>query len=530
MTSAAGTAADAPGDGGDSTDPSGEPPVDGRRATASNAGNAGRETPTRYRNVRGSFALGVVVLAALFREEWRLHTTLFGGARFLAVPAVLGAFAVFAAAALAETGTAASAVAAGLHVFAVGFGLYAGTAGFAGSDMLEDVFGDLSFLLGTAATLPIPRRVLFGLFLLKDAVYYGVAFVLPMALAVVGLEGLSASTPLAVAALWLSLWLAFVVGMTVTVAGIAARTRGVPSVAIAGLAGLGAVGLWATGEQGAALDLLVTAGRGPLAAVGAAGVAAGVGIAALAAYDPTHEPPSRTSPERFERLRRRLPSADPLVAKAVLDLSRSSGGFAKPFVSVGILFVLVAGLLGVVEAITGVAPAPGIFFGGVLGLSAFTTYNWLTQFDDVAAYLAHPVSVADVFRAKRTAFVLVGAPTVALPYAFAVGWFGATPVDALAGAAVLVGYSLYYYGLTVAVAGFSPNEFLFDGARFSAFGLGVAIVLVPTLVAAFAVVPPTLPVAAALVIASLVLGAAGVGLSSRAAAHWSDRYLAGTAR
>ena len=472
----------------------------------------------------------LVITRALVREEWRLHARLFGGWRFLLVPVVIAVAAAGGARALVVADTQPESIVLGVHLFAIGFGLYAGTAGFAGSDMLEDLFGELSFLLATTETLPLSRRLLLGLFLIKDAAYYGLLFVLPMAAAGVGVVGLSVSTPFVLGALWLSLWLAFVAGMTVTVTAIALRTRGVPSWVILAAVAFLAIVIRETDATGTLLSFFVTEGRGPVAPLTLATAVTILGTLALSHYDPTHEPPTRTRDERFVRLEDRLPTSDPLVVKSVLDLGRSSGGFAKPLVSVGILFALVAALVGVVESITGLAPAPGIFFGGVLGLSAFTTYNWLTQFDDVESYEALPVSIEAVFRAKRDAFVMVGAPTVALPYLLAVVWFDATGLDALAGAAVAAGYSLYYYGLTVSIAGFSPNEFLFDGLRFASFSIAVAVVLVPTLVVGFAVVPPTSSVVIGLVVSSVCLGALGVSLSQWAGGHWSARYRAGTVR
>jgi len=172
----------------------------------------------------------------------------------------------------------------------------------------------------------------------------------------------------------------------------------------------------------------------------------------------------------------------------------------------------------------GVGSHNGEILGGVLGLSAFTTYNWLTQFDSLEAYLTYPVSVADVFRAKRIAFVLVGSPTVAVPYLAAVVWFEATLLDAVVGAILLAGYALYYYGLTVYIAGFDPNEFLFDAVRFATFTVGVAVALVPTLVAGFVVVPPSLELAAALSVGGVVMGVVGIVLSSRAGPRWERRY------
>ena len=473
------------------------------------------------------FLTDLTVFATLFREEWRLHAELFGGRRFLLFPALLAALSAAGAFALAETGTTTSEVVAGLHLLGFAFGLYSGTAGFAGSDMLENVFGRLTLVLSSAETLPLSRRRLLGAFLLKDALYYGGLFVLPMALGIVPLVGLSASTPVTVLWLWCSLFLLFTAGMAVTVAAIAVRTRGVPAWAIGGAFGLAAVTAWWSGEYGVVWNVLVVYDGSLAQAVGLAAATLVVGTVALTGYDPTYSRPSRTASDRFARLDDALPTdGEGLVAKTLLDLARSSGGVVKPFVSAGILLALVAFLVGVVNAITGIEPAPGIFFGAVLGLCAFTTYNWLTQFDSVEEYLAYPVAVESIFDAKRTAFVLVGAPTMALPYLVAVVWFEATLPDAVAGAILMGGYSLYYYGLTVYLAGFSPNEFFFDALRFGAFTLGVAVPLVPTLVAGFVVVPPTPPVVATLAASGLVFGAIGVALSSRAGPRWSVRYRA----
>ncbi|WP_408957916.1 hypothetical protein [Natrinema sp. 74] len=488
--------------------------------TSDSASPAG---PTR--NGSGAGLSTPRLLAILFREEWRMHTELFGGWRFATFPVVIAVLTVGATVALLETGTDPGTVVGGLHVLALGFGLYSGTAGFAGSDMLENVFGELSLLLSSSTMLPLSRRRLLGVFLLKDALFYGVAFVLPMALSSAVLEGLSASALPSVALFWLSLCLVFAAGMATTVALIAVRTQGVPPWAIGLAIGVAVIGGWVTGSLGSVRAVFVPIDGSAIAAGGLAVGTVAVATVALAVYDPTYGRPSRTATDRFARLSGTLPlENDALVTKTLLDLARSSGGVWKPFVSSTILLALVAALVGVVDSITGIAPASGIFFGGVLGLSAFTTYNWLTQFDSLEAYLTYPVSVEDVFRAKRIAFVLVGAPAVAVPYLAAVLWFDATVVDAVVGAVLLAGYALYYYGLTVYIAGFDPNEFLFDAVRFATFTVGVAVALVPTLVAGFVVVPPSLELAAALGFGGVVMGIVGIVLSSRAGPRWDARY------
>ncbi len=477
----------------------------------------------------------------LWLEEWRLHTSLFGGRRFYAFPLVIAALVSLGSLALLETGYSSASILLGVHLTVLAFGFYSGTAAFAGSDMLENVFGDLSLLLGSGHTLPLSERRLLGHFLCKDALFYAITIVFPLSLVVVALEGLTLETPIAVFVTWLSLSLVFTAGMAVTLALIALRTRGL-SLRLSGLSVLGVVGLWALSAyttllppleppaqlQGLGLHQLVLSEGtlwGWLAVFGGTAI---LSLAALRIYDPEYSQPARSGSGRlrFETLES-LPGSGPLVNKTLLDLVRSSGGLWKPIVSVTILLAVVAFLVTIVREITGIEPALGVFYGSVLGLSAFTTYNWLTQFDAVESYLTYPVRVEAVFRAKRVAFYLVGLPTMTLAYAVAVLWSRPPALDVLTGFVLLIGLAQYYYGLTVFIAGFDPNEFLFDGVRFVGFTLGVACVLVPTLVVGFVVVPLSSAVAAGLSTLGVVAGVSGYWLATRASGRWATRYRHG---
>jgi len=234
------------------------------------------------------------------------------------------------------------------------------------------------------------------------------------------------------------------------------------------------------------------------------------------AYDPTYRRPDRTAPDRFGRL---SGWTGPLVAKRLLGVARSGGGLWTVVFSGGIVFVVVAFLLSTVPAVTGRTPATGVSFGALLGLTAFTTYNWLTVPDDVAFYQVFPVTVADIFDATVVAYLSVGLGY----YALALALYGTTLVDAVVGLVFLLGLSLYLYGVTVFRTGFSPGEFLLDTLLFAAFTAAVAVPLVPVLVAGF-VLPATPATSGALAVGAGALGAAGVVLARRAASRWTARY------
>jgi len=483
------------------------------------------------------------IFVEMVREEWRLHSHLFGGGRFAAFPVLIAVLAAGTTALLVVTGTGATTVIAGLHALALVFGLHTGSIGFVGRDALRNLLGDVTLLVFSARTLPLSREQLLAVFVCKDVVFYALLFLLPLSVgtgaALLGVPTAAASAggpsaaasavgPAVVTAvgLWATLTLTFVLGLGATVAGIGLAGRGVPGVALLG--GLLAAGgaAWAAGVDVVAYTPYgaYLAGTPPRIAASVALVLATFAVGAVT-YDPTGRRPARTAGPAFRRWWRRI--GDPLAARTLLDVHRSSGGFGKVVFSAAILFGATAALVDLAGQITGVAPSVGVSFGAVLGLSGFTTYNWLTQSDDVDSYRVHPVAVPAVFAAKLRAFLLLG-PLVGLGfYAVAVAWRGARALEAVVGAALLVGVACYIFGTTVYLAGLSPNEFLFDTALFAAFGAAMVVPLVPILVVGFALTPVPVALLAALGVGSVVLGAAGFALYRRAVPKWERRYRKG---
>ena len=467
------------------------------------------------------------VLVEMFREEWRLHGRLFSGRRFAAFPVLVALLVTGATGLLVVTDTSPGTVLAGLHALAFVFGLHTGSIGFVGRDALRDVLGDLTLLVFSARTLPLSRRRLLGVFVAKDAVYYALLFLLPMAVgalpALLGAPALltADSVPATVVLLWATLTLAFVLGLGATIAGLGITRRGVPGTAVfavlvasIGAGWLGGLDVAAYTPYGAFLVPSV-----PRFGALVLAVAAVFAVAAVT-FDPAVRRPARTVDPAFRRWSARL--GDPVATRTLLDVHRSAGGFGKVVFSAAVLFGVTAVLVDLAGRITGVSPSAAISFGTVLGLSGFTTYNWLAQSDDVDSYLAHPIAVADVFAAKFRAFVLLG-PIVGLGfYALALVWRGGPLREALVGAALLVGVACYVFGVTIYLTGLSPNEFLFDPALFAAFGVAVVVPLVPVLVVGF-VIAPSPSTLGALAVVGVALGAAGVALFRRSIPEWSRR-------
>jgi len=464
------------------------------------------------------------LFAGMVREEWRLHAELFGGRRFAAFPLFVALIAGAAVVALTETGTSIGAVVAGLHALVFAFGLHTGTIGLVGRDAMDNLLGEVNLLVFSARTLPVSRRRLLVHFLAKDAVYYSALFVLPAALAflpaVAGGEFGAAQVPL----LYLSLTATFVLGLVVTLALLGLSSRGVAGWLVAGALAAAVAAAHVTGvDWVSATPYALFRSPSPAAVAGTIGSVGAAAAIGLAAFDPSTSTPTRSVEPSFERWRARFGDETGLTTKTFLDVARSEGGLWKVPFSGGVIFGVCVGLVELAGRITGVEPSTGATFGALLGLSAFTTYNWVTQYDDAESYLQYPLSLDALFVAKRRVAALVGLPTAVAYFAIAAVAFDARPVDAVAGLLLLVGFHQYLLGVTTYLAGFDPGEFLFDTVLFAVFTVAVAATLVPPLIVGLMLAPLSGTALAALAGAGVLMLAVGELAYRRAVDRWTDR-------
>lgn len=465
------------------------------------------------------------LFVAMLREEWRLHATLFGRRRFAAFPIFITVLTAGGVALLQYGGIALSTTIAGIHALAFLFGLQTGTVGFVGRDAMRDLLGEVTLVAFSSRTLPIGRRATMGVFLLKDLTYYAGLFLTPLTIAFVPSVLAGDLTAATSAILWVTLLWTFALGIAVTMTLVSVTTRGrvgryvlVGSAVAIGLAWVAPVDLVAVTPYALfRAPSLVTAALAlaPTPLLGAIGVWL---------YDPTDVESDRTARSLFTPWHRRLApllgDEEGIATRSLLEVHRSSGGFGKLLFSGGVLFVVSAFLVELVAPLIGSEPSTGVTFGALLGLTAFTTYNWLTQFDDVETYRGLPVPMTAVFEAKFRAFVAVAIPIGVALLGIAVAWLGGRPAEIAVGAVLLIGLQVYLFGLVSFLSGFSPNEFLFDTVLFIGFAIAVAVPLVPALVVGLVMAPVSIALLGGLTVEAMAVSSVGLWLKSRAAPRW----------
>ncbi|MFC6732866.1 MULTISPECIES: hypothetical protein [unclassified Haladaptatus] len=457
----------------------------------------------------------------MVKEEWRLHSRLFGSKRFALFPLFIALVCGVSYWFLTLTGTTLDGIALGLHAVVFFLGLQVGTIGFVGRDALKNLLGDLTLLVFSARTLPLSQRRLLATFLVKDLVYYAFLYLAPVVLAYAPFALQVGHSPLRVLLLWVTVAEVFGIGVALSFAAAAVATRGRAALGLF-LLTVGALVVYAQ----APLQTIFSLGLSERATLLGAGIGVVVLIAlsafGLVLFKPRAGSTHRTPSTRLAGLKNRIPGRDPhLVARAVTDVGRSSGSFWKVVISAAVIFGTTAFLLDKVAEATAIRPGAGIALGTLLGLGSFTTYAWVTQFDDAREYLHYPITLTRVFRAKFYAYLLLTIPVSLCFLLIAELGFNVTSV--LSGFVIFPLVSVYVFGVTAWLTGLAPNDLLFDTPRFVLFGVAIALVAVPLLVASLAhSVSPLLTTGIAVVLAALA-AVLGWVLLNRAGPRWDVR-------
>lgn len=451
-------------------------------------------------------------------EEFRLHAQLFGRERFFVFPVFTALLVGSGVWLLGFTGTSLETVIAGLFALVFFFGLQVGTIGLVGRDAMRDVLGDVTLLVFSARTLPVSRRRLLATFLAKDLVYYVVLFLSPIVVGFLPVALAGGMAPVEIALLWVGIAATFALGAagSLALAGIATRSK----LAVGAVLGAIVAGIVFVPETALTLTPYgVYATPTVKSALASAGTLAAVTVAGPLLF----EPPDSGGTRRIESERYRQLTAlgGGLTARPLLEVVRSSGSIWKVALSLGVLFAVTALLLDRIVAATGIEPAAGIAFGTLLGLGTFTTYNWLTQFDDPREYLRYPESLSAVYAGKQRAFLVLSLPIGFGYLAAAAVWYPAA--DLLLGIVVFPLVSVYVFGVTAYLTGLSPNDLLFDTVLFGIYGLALALVAVPLLVASL--VHSEFPLYADLtaIVLSVVAALVGIAVARRSGPRWHER-------
>ena len=418
----------------------------------------------------------VDLFLAMMKEEWRIHSTVFGGIWFGLFPCVIAVFAFigsltlpFFAGAVPYTTVALLAL-----IFFLLAGVMVGSFGLMGREFMNRRFGQASLIAYASRSLPVSEQRIFAAFLVKDTIYYILLYIFPFTV------GFAAATPFIsldpgyILLAFVSLTLAFLIGLSAVcfLSTLYARSIGLLAGAVVALAALAFAAL----PLGAAAifppySFFLTPGLGPLSlSLLLILVPAAISVLFVTVDYPDRTKRCRNNLDPLADLLRPLGS-EHFIAKDALDLLRSEGGAGKIVFS----FVLPVGLIWVCLGIL-VRFTPGIdpllMFAVLLGVISATIYNWLTEFDSFSSYTFLPVEVSQVIDGKLKSYALLSLLPVVLIVVVAAVSSGAGAV--LPALATLIPVSAYTLAVTVYLTGLHPNVMLYHAGVFVRYVLATS--------------------------------------------------------
>ncbi len=370
-----------------------------------------------------------------------------------------------------------------LHVASVFYGIFVGSFGHIGEQVLNRRLGQLNMLLQLPQLLPLTFGRIMAMFFLKDALFYLLYSYVPL------VAGIAIASPLAgvslgsVALIGITMFLTFMMGMGLSFLLSAMSVRSKKATAALCLTIFGLVSLvWPLGvlELG---QLLLPLGFWVRrdATLLATSMLIAIVFSSLAVL--TVEERYKATRGRFKS--RLLPtesmipsrgSMRTLLAKEGLELLRS-----------GALFQVIAGFVGLIsgvyfivwlfEAGVGIPlPLNIVSYSGFVGLMGVMAYSWITNVESNESLNAMPVTVDQIVGAK-VALNLILTTGISGGFVILIGLLkgeaGLIPLGLLVAAST----SIYTVGVTARLTGLWTNTMFFDVWVLLRFSAGVVPLL-----------------------------------------------------
>ena len=427
----------------------------------------------------------------MVKEEWRVHSTMFGNLSFALFPvmifgiAFMGSFLI----PLMKTTLPDGNLTLIIHANYLMLGIMVGGFGLLGDEVMNRRFGQASLLAYSARSLPLSEKFIFLNFVIKDTVYYFFLWVLPFGFGYIlasPFTGVSLSGALL---LLLTLTLSFLFGLcgVFFLSAVYARSRLVLWLVLLAL-GVGVGGLAAMIGTNPVLFfpplLLNSAFTWANFLISCAMLALLFGVA-IVLFNPESGGSEKTYGDSFAPLVRRfsfLPNP-PLAAKDTLDLYRSGSLVGQTIFS----FLLPLAVIWFFLSLLGPFFTPhGLLFivAVTTGVIASTMYTWVTMFDTFGPYACLPVAVSTLIASKLTTFAVLQV----IPAVFIAAVAFLSGETAYLVPAVVLGISVSFYavGIMTWLCGLSPNVLVYDVKVLFVYLILVGIVLTIFTAAAFA--------------------------------------------
>jgi hypothetical protein len=410
----------------------------------------------------------LTLLRSMAKEEWRIHSTLFGNLLFLLFPFVimLAVIVTCAYSPLMQGFVTLGTIVAVVNFLFLFFGMNIGAFGMHALEFMNRRFGHASLIAYSSRSLPVSEHEIFINMLVKDVFYYFMLFIVP-SVAGFSIIGSFFGMTISQAMLMLvSVTLSFLIGMSVVFFLSVVYSHSARLLALMALLFGVAVAMWSR-QYG------LVQGFPPIAFFYSASwvqllisLAITSGLCAFSTaflkvdYPGEKEAFRNRLESRAKSLRRFFPARMALlVSKDFLDLKRSRGGIGRIIFSLLVPMILIWLFLNSLAGYVRIMDVLGVF-SIVLATYTSSIYNWLTEYDAFTHYAFLPVKASEVIMAKVRVTLVTSLVSVAI--FLAVGLKQGLGVGMIPCFAAFCCLFIYGLSLTVYLTGLYPSILFFS--------------------------------------------------------------------
>ena len=429
----------------------------------------------------------LALFIAMMKEEWRVHSTIFGSLSFALFPVMIFGIAFMASflIPIIQASLPPGYLTLIIHASYLMLGLMVGGFGLLGSEVMNRRFGQVSLLAYSARSLPLSETIIFLTFVVKDTVYYFILWVLPFGFGYILASPFTGVPLLSALLLMITLSLSFLFGLCgiFFLSSVYARSTIVFWILLLFLfMGIGGTVLVTAINPALFFPPLLIYNAPSVASLLLAMLVLLLLFAsATLLFDPISPGSAKRYPDAFTPLLKRISRLQnsPLVAKDILDLFRSGSligqtifSFLLPLLVIWFFLSLLADFL----------PPQGLIFliAITTGVIASTMYTWVTIFDSVSSYACLPVDISTMIAGKITTFAILQViPAIFIALVALLSGDGIYLVQAVV---LTLSISFYATAVMVWLSGLSPNVLVYDAKTLAVylFLVGIAIALLTT--------------------------------------------------
>jgi len=423
------------------------------------------------------------LFTSMMKEEWRIHSTMFGSLSFALFPvmifgiAFMGSFLIPLVQGTLPSGTLTLLI----HVSYLMLGIMVGGFGLLGNEVMNHRFGQSSLLTYSARSLPLSEKFIFLNFVIKDTVYYFFLWVFPFGFGYIIASPFIGVPLLSTLYLLLTLTLSFLFGLCSVffLSVIYVRSRMVLWIILLVLCACTGLFVIMTGKSPVLIfpPILLSNAFTWVNFMISCGILTLLFIIAIMLFNPESVGSEKKYRDSFSPLMQHfsyLPDP-PLTAKDILDLYRSKSLIGQTIFSFLLPLIVIWFFL---SLLTPVFPPYGLLFifAVTTGVIASTMYTWVTIFAPFGPYSCLPVAVSTLITGKLTTFAILQV----IPAIFIATVAVLSGEVAFLFPAVVLGISISFYAVSVMarLCGLSPNLLVYDVRVLFIYLICIGIVLV----------------------------------------------------